>query len=67
MGFIRESAPKSGCHKGDLGHVYLGEKDTAEMGSVKERDMGLTVSSGTLAFVPGPGCIIPSSNRFKPV
>lgn len=28
--------------------------------------MGLRASSGTLAFVPGPGCVIPSSSRFKP-
>lgn len=32
----RESEPKSACHKGELGHVYLGERGIAEMGNVKE-------------------------------
>lgn len=62
-GFPWNQNAMSGCHKGELGYVCLGERDITVMGSVKKQG----VESRILAFVSGPGSIIPSSTGFKSV
>ena len=48
--------------------MFTWERGTLQRWEIwKSKTLALAASSGTLAFVPGPGRITPSSNAFKPV
>lgn len=59
--------PKSGCHKGELRHVCLAERNITMMGNVKDQRVGCSNFIWDLTFVSGPGSVTPSSIGLKSV